>query len=114
MIISEKERKQIIILGEKNPIVQRLYDEVLSYDNDPAKVFYKEIALTIKAISKELKDAREEDEPKLRMLGNKDLFSSIKDLFTNSEKIFAGLKKGKTDIDPNFKQGVEHKDELII
>ena len=113
MIISEKERKQIIVLGEKTPIVQRLYDEVLSYDNDPAKVFYKELSLTIKAISNELKIAREESEPNLKLLGNKELFTMLKDLFTNSEKIFAGLKKGKADIDPNFKQETEHKGLII-
>ncbi len=114
MIISEKERKEIIILGEKHPIVKRMFDEILSYANDPAKVFYKEMSLTIKALSQELRDAREDKEPELKILGNKELFTMIKDLFTNSEKIFAGLKKGKLDIDPNAKQQEENKGEIIL
>lgn len=114
MIISDKERAEIITLGEKNPIVKRLYDEVLIYSNDPAKVFYKELSLTIKALSEELKTAREEDEPNLRLLGNKELFTMIKDLMTNSEKIFIGLEKGRFDIDPNAKQNKDNKDDLAL
>lgn len=114
MIISEKERKEIIILGEKHSIVKRMFDEVLSYANDPAKVFYKELSLTIKTLSEELKIAREEDDPNLRLLGNKELFTMIKDLLTNSEKIFIGLKKGKLDIDPSAKQQDENKGDLAI
>jgi len=114
MIISEEERKEIIILGEKHPIIKRLYDEVLSYANDPAKIFYKEMSLTIKALSEELKSARDDKEPKLKILGNKELFTMIKDLFTNSEKIFAGLRKGKMDIDPNFKQEEENTGEVVV
>ena len=114
MIISEKERKEIIILGEKHPIIKRMHDEVLSYANDPAKVFYKEMSLTIKAMSDELRMAREDDEPELKILGNKELFTMIKDLLTNSEKIFAGLRKGRLDIDPNFKQEQEHQGEVVL
>ncbi|KKK65554.1 hypothetical protein LCGC14_2972960 [marine sediment metagenome] len=91
-----------------------MFDEILSYSNDPAKVFYKEMSLTIKALSKELKNAREDEKPDLKILGNKELFTMIKDLFTNSEKIFAGLKKGKLDIDPNAKQEHETKGEVIL
>lgn len=114
MIISEKERKEIIILGEKHPIVKRMYDEILSYASDPAKVFYQEMSLTIKTLSEELKTVREDEDPQLKIMGNKDLFTMIKDLLTNSEKIFAGLKKGKLDIDPNAKQQEDNKDKLAL
>lgn len=114
MLISEKEREKIILLGEKHPIIKRMFAEVLSYSSDPAKVFYKEMSLTIKELSKELKNAREDDEPELKILGNKELFTMIKDLFTNSEKIFIGLKKGRLDIDPNFKQEQESTHEIIV
>ena len=114
MIISEKERSKIIILGEKNPIVKRMYDEILSYDNDPAKVFYKELSLTIKALSKELKSIREDEEPDLKIMGDKDLFSMIKDLFTNSKKIFDGLNMGRLDIDPDFKQETDNKGGVVL
>ena len=114
MILNPVEKKTAQELAQKHDVVKKMLEELESYEDNPAKVFYKEMSLTIKAISEELRAAREDKEPKLKILSDTHLFGMIKDLFTNSEKIFAGLKKGKLDIDPNARQEEDDKGEVII
>ncbi len=122
MVLNHKEKTEAEELAKKHPVVKIMLDELQSYEEDPAKVFYLEMTEIIKALSGEMRAIREgkvQDDgdgglTNVEIMTNPKIFGMIKDMLTNSEKIFVGLKKGRYDIDPNAKKIQEGKKKAVV
>lgn len=123
MILNDKEKSEAKALATKHPVVNKMLQELVSYDIDPAKMFYREVVLTIQALSEDMESIRtgkvagdiitegEEAKSNLKIMADNKTFGMIKDLLINLDKIFAGLQKGKFDIDPNAALKNDEKDK---
>lgn len=104
MALTEKELAELAPLIKKHPIVGRLYDELEAYQTDPTRKFYNSIANVINTLSNEMNwlcEENEENEGKVKLLNSNDKkFANLKVMLTDSEKIFAGLNKGLSYINP--------------
>lgn len=112
MTFTESEQSDIKKLSDKHPLVKRLWDEYLKYQQDPSSEYYLEVVEMTKALAREMNSVRN---PKKEKVGDKvvnvmdapillsedKLFDRLKVLLTDSEKIFAGILKGKQDLEKN-------------
>lgn len=109
MIFTEEEQLEIKKISDKNPLVKRLWEEYDKYQQDPTAEYYIEVVEMAKALAREMHSVRNPKEETIDgqkvsvmsapiLLGTDKLFDRIKILLTDSEKIFAGISKGKQEL----------------
>lgn len=119
MEFTEKERKELITLSEKHPIVAKLLEENQSYKLDTTKKYYASINRITNAIADDLIKVAEGKDSDCVVLTSS-LFDVIQKLLPITDKVFAGIKKGKEDIDPEAAEkerkeaDSKDKDEVIV
>lgn len=119
MEFTEKERKELITLSEKHPIVAKLLEELQSYKDDPAKVYYAAVNYLTKAIAKDLMHYAKGESGKCKVLPIEN-FDAVQKQLSITDKMFSGIKKGKEDIDPEAAEkerkeaDSKDKDEVIV
>jgi hypothetical protein len=99
MEFTEKEKKELITIAEKHKVVQKLLEELESYKQDTTKKYYASINRITNAIADDLVKVAEGKDSECVVLTST-LFDVIQKLLPITDKVFAGIKKGREDIDP--------------
>lgn len=92
MILSDEELIQAKALAEKNPVVKKMLEELISYDEDISKLYYTTLAGAIKEICQDIRD-------KVVDLDNSYTKTILK-LAETGDKVFNTLQRGKQDSGP--------------
>ena len=102
-MLSKLELEEFKRLSIGNELFEKIYHELDSINEDPTKVFYRELNQTVIALSKELGFIRNGEKNLAHIIGSDDkTFERVSKLLTDSEKIFSGLRKGKEDVFPEM------------
>jgi hypothetical protein len=83
MILSEEEHKLLGELRVRNPLVEKIWNQLKKYEGDEGMEFYASLSERIRDLDKHVKDC-DPKEFKRYML-----------ILTNSKKILEGLNQGK-------------------
>jgi hypothetical protein len=109
MILTKEQLDQIEKLAAKYEVIQLLWEDYKKYQQDPSTEYYLEVVEMTKALAKEMRSVRNPEKKEIdgKMMNVMDapillcedkLFDRIKVLLTDSEKIFAGIFKGKQEL----------------
>ena len=99
MEFTEKEKKELITIAEKHKVVQKLLEELESYKEDPAKMYFSAVNALTKAIAKDLLHFANGESGNCKVIPPGD-FDALQKQLSITDKMFSGIKKGKEDIDP--------------
>jgi len=111
-MLTKAELEEFKKMADKNSLLEKVYNEIEAINGDPAKEFYKELVLTISALSKELSFLRDGKKELATLIASDDkTFERVTKLATDADKIFNGLRKGKMDIDPESAKEASEKDK---
>jgi hypothetical protein len=100
MDFTDKEKKELITIAEKHSVVAKLLEELESYKQDTTKKYYSSINRITNAIADDLVKVAEGKDEQCVVLTSS-LFDVIQKLLPITDKVFAGIKKGREDIDPD-------------
>jgi len=125
MIFSEEEQEQIKKIAAKNELISKLWQEYNKYQQDPTAEYYLEIVEMTKALAKEMASVRNPQKKTVGgvevnvmaapiLLSEDKLFERIKGLLTDNEKIFAGINKGKQEMEKSVENGKDLEKEKKI
>ncbi len=105
MIFNEKEKEEIIKLGIKYPVISNLWEEYISYEKDPAKIYYTALTDAIIEISQQIKN---------KSLDVEDPYTkSILKLAETGDKVFDTLQRGKNELNKVIEEEDEQKNKKI-
>lgn len=96
---------------------KRLKEELESYKEDPAKIFYLQITEVVKSLSGDMDCILHPEKglsPKL-IRGDKDdkRFDQVKILLLDAETIFKGLKFARETVMPELKEAIQKEESEI-
>lgn len=109
MEFNEKEKKELITIAQEHTLVARLLEELESYKQDTTKKYYSSINRITNAIADDLVKVAEGRDSECVVLTST-LFDVIQKLLPITDKVFAGIKKGREDLDPEGAE-IEKKKE---
>lgn len=111
-MLTKEELEQFRLIASKDELLLKVLEEVNSIHTDPTKVFYRELIQTVMAMSKEMEFVRTGKKELAHIIASEDkIFERMTKLITDSEKIFAGLRKGKEDVFPDEAKSDKEKEK---
>lgn len=92
MQLSGEELKQVAEIAKKHPIIKKLLEELLSYDEDVSKLYYTTLSDAIRWVCHEIRNKTVDlEDPYTK---------TILKLAETGDKVFNTLQRGKADTQP--------------
>jgi hypothetical protein len=101
MKLTVQDKEQLAKIAKKEPVVQRLIDELDSFKTDPLKRFFAASKMLGDAFAQEIEDYLSKDKKKSLLETEDKTFERLASLLKDNDKFITGMNRSKDIIYPD-------------